>query len=161
MVAFRIVTLTPEQLCRLNSTIWAHHHIIAAWFVFVSYCSVSLFCVLVIMVLAYVSKVTNMTCNLLWTGQEVTACILHTGTKLCTSRYLQTLGKLQLAFPWENQITTVCILLTKLPASSWHRPSHSLHPSDESQITVYILLTLQSVSSKQEPSNGLWTPGRN
>ena len=50
MVAFRIETLTPEQLCGLNSTIWAHHHIIATWFVFVLYCSVNLLCVLVIVV---------------------------------------------------------------------------------------------------------------
>ena len=121
----------------LNSTIWAlftHHHIFVHFFlyhtaVFICFVSWSLCCWFGLCVQSY-----NMTCNLLWTRQEVTACILHTRTKLYS-----------LLSPDISQVVT------------WftqREPNYNCLPFSQPN------KSLQSASSEQEPSCGSWTPGR-
>ena len=111
MVAFRIETLTPEQLCRLNSTIWAHHHIIAMSFVFVLYCSVNLLCVLVIVV--YVWFVHQKLQRWLATCFGLDKKLQPAYSTQETSYSLLSPDISQVStFPRENQITTASILLT-------------------------------------------------
>ena len=115
---------------------------------FVSYCSVSLLCVLVIMVLVW------FVCQKL---QTWLATCFGPDKKLQPPEpsymYIPLPPDIsQVAtFPRDNQI--ICILLTKLPQ----------HPPDITKLQPTSFrwkpnhsLTLQSVSSKQEPSNGLW-----
>ena len=144
---FRTGTLTHKQLCShlrtISCTIELHNlssvytpsHLCA--FFFVSYCSVYLFCVLVIMLLVWL-VCPKLQHDLQLALDQTRSYSLHTPHKnQATAFFLQILVKLQPALPRENQITTVSISLNQTQPAS-----------------------IQSASSEQEPSCGSWTPGR-
>ena len=141
----------------LNSTIWAlFTHLSGVCFL--SYCSVDLFCVLVIVV---------MVCFVCPKLQTWLATCFGPDKKLHSTKE----PSYSLLFPDISQVST-CLTQRKpnyncldslnqtQSASSRQLPNHSLHPPDGSQIIACILPTLQSASSEQEPSCGPWTPGR-
>ena len=151
-----IVTYGQIQLHHLNSV---HlDQIISVWFVFVSYCSVDLFCALVIMVMVWFVCPKLQTWLATCFGPDKPA-------------YSKKEPSYSLLFPDISQVAT-CLTQRKpnydcldslnrtQSASSSQFPNHSHHPPDESQIIACILPTLQSASSEQEPSCGTWTPGR-
>ena len=138
---------------------FAHlHHIISVWFVFVSYCSVNLFCALVIVVMVWFACPKLQTWLATCFGPDKPA-------------YSKKEPSYSLLFPDISQVSTYltqrkpnynCLhsLSRTQSTSSRQSPNHSLHSPDESQIIACILPTLQSASSEQEPICGPWTPGR-
>ena len=93
-------------------------------FFFVSYCSVYLFCVLVIMVLVWF-VCPKLQHDLQLALNRTRSYSLHTPHRnQATAFFFQTLVKLQPALPRENQITTVCISLNQT------------HPRNRSQVVA-------------------------
>ena len=126
--------------------------------------------------LVCVSKVTNMTCNLLWTRQKVTDCILPqepsysllspniSQVATCLPQKLsyslkifKTGAKLQHAFSLRYRIQVTA--WTKVqPAFIRHEPRDSLHSPDRNQGTVHIFQwvpKLQCTSTWLKPSHSL------
>ena len=139
-----------------NWALLAHlHHIISVWFVFVSYCSVDLFCALVIVVMVWFVCPKLQTWLATCFGPDKPA-------------YSKKEPSYSLLLPYISQVSTY--LTQRKPNYCILSTEHSRHPPDNCQITACIfqmgqiiaciLPALQSASSEQEPSCGTWTPGR-
>ena len=164
MVAFRIETLTPEQLCRLNSTIWAHHHIIAMSFVFVLYCSVNLLCVLVIVVYVWFVHQKLQRWLAICFGLDKKLQPAYSTQETSYSLLSPDISQVS-TFPRENQITTASILLT-LSTAHILQTGTNMQPafSRQNQSTARIFQTgtkVQSAFSRPEPKYSLHSPDRN